>query len=80
MTCPTERPATIVGDLSINTSDGTILTAPNDLLLAWAWAEHENGEGWGALTHREQYADVSAALAELRRAYKGTALYVPLDR
>lgn len=59
----------IVGDLSIEASDGTVLEAPNDVRLAWKWAEHENGVAWAAMGRRQQWSDVAAALAELRRAY-----------
>lgn len=59
----------ITGDLSIQTSDGTILTASNDLALAWKWAEHELGVRWEQLRYREQCWHVSEALGALRDAY-----------
>jgi hypothetical protein len=62
----------IVGDLSIVTTDGVALTAPNDLLLAWKWAEAEyDPDLWARMTYGAKCATVADALAELRRAYEG---------
>lgn len=59
----------IVGDLSIETSDGTVLTASNDLALAWKWAEHEWGAQWAVMPNWERNSNVADALAALRAAY-----------
>jgi hypothetical protein len=68
-----DQPATgspIIGDLSLTTADGTILTADTDLRLAEKWAEHEHGPaGWAALTQPEQWATTADALDALRKAY-----------
>lgn len=58
----------IIGDLEFVTEDGTVLKAPNDLRLAWLWAEHENGAAWATMTYGNKCADAGAALTELRRA------------
>lgn len=63
------RYAPVIGDLTIMTEDGTELRAGSDIALAWLWAEHENGaEKWAAMPKALQWADVSDALGELRRA------------
>lgn len=64
----------IIGDLSIEASDGTVLHATNDLSLAWYWAEHEHllAGTWHGLTYGEQCSEVSDALTELRRAHGGS--------
>jgi len=60
----------IFGDLSAEMPDGTVLTAPNDLLLAWKIAEHSYGmHVWNHLTRQEQYIEVADALESLRAAY-----------
>ena len=63
----------IIGELSIETSDGTTLTAGSDLQLAWLWAEkeHETRQpgSWAAMSYGSKCASVADALAELRRAY-----------
>jgi hypothetical protein len=64
----------ITGDLSIVTSDGTVLRASTDIALAWLWAEAEvnastDYSAWSDVPRGEQWGHVSAALAELRRAY-----------
>lgn len=59
----------IIGNLSIETSDGTVLTASNDLALAWKWAEHEIGARWAEMPTRERNWHVSEALGALRDAY-----------
>lgn len=58
----------IIGDLSIETADGTVLSAPSDIRLARLWAEHENGAAWPSLGTRQQNSDIADALAELRRS------------
>jgi hypothetical protein len=68
----------IIGELSIVASDGTELTAPNDLLLAWKWAPVEVdlnfGRGaWGRMAYAVQVEHVGEALLELRRAYRVTS-------
>jgi hypothetical protein len=35
---------------SITTTDGTTLTAPDDVNLAWAWAEYASGDRWHGST------------------------------
>jgi hypothetical protein len=64
----------IIGELSIVTSDGTVLRAASDVALAWLWAEAEVNAStelgsWESLGRREQWGHVADALAELRRAY-----------
>lgn len=56
------------GPCEITTDDGTQLTAPNDLLLAWSWAEHAHGAEWATLSYGQQCTEVSAALTALRDA------------
>lgn len=63
------EPGPIIGELSITTTDGTVLSAPNDVRLAWLWAEHEYGDVWQLMRFGDQCATVADALAELRRAY-----------
>ncbi len=53
---------------SITTRDGTTLTAPNDVRLAWAWAEHASGDRWARLNYGQRCHLAADALAELRRA------------
>lgn len=71
MTTDQTRPgAPIVGDLSITTADGTVLTAGTDLRLAEKWAEHEHGPtAWAGLTQVEKWATTADALDALRKAY-----------
>lgn len=64
----------LIGELSIVTSDGTTLRASSDVALAWLWAEAEvnastEHPAWSDVPRGEQWGHVSAALAELRRAY-----------
>lgn len=59
----------IIGELTITTDDGTDLTAPSDLQLAWKWAEYEHGSEWAGMRYTERCASVSLALQELRRAF-----------
>jgi hypothetical protein len=59
----------IIGDLSAEMSDGTVLTASNDLRLAWLVAEHGYGRLWERMSRREQYIEVADALDSLRAAY-----------
>ena len=60
----------IFGELSAEMPDGTVLTAPNDLLLAWKIAEHHYGNrAWGYMSRHEQYIEVADALESLRAAY-----------
>jgi hypothetical protein len=59
----------ILGDLSLTTEDGTVLSARTDVGLAQQWAEHTLGSAWTSLTYSQQTAHVSEALAELRRTH-----------
>lgn len=59
----------ISGNLSLDTQDGTTLTARTDIALARAWARHESGEQWDSMTRGEQANEVGAALTELRRCH-----------
>jgi len=59
----------IFGDLSAEMPDGTVLTAPNDLLLAWKIAEHSYGSTWATMRRTDQYIEVADALESLRAAY-----------
>jgi len=59
----------IIGDLSIEMEDGTVLTSNTDLGLAWKWAEHVYGDKWATMMPlREQWPAVAEALEELRRS------------
>jgi hypothetical protein len=49
--------------------DGTQLEAPNDLLMAWKWAEYAHGSQWAELGATQQAIEVSAALQTLRELY-----------
>lgn len=71
MTTDQNRPgAPIIGELSLTTADGTVLTADTDLRLAEKWAEHEHGPtAWAALTPVEKRATTADALDALRKAY-----------
>lgn len=66
------RGGPIVGELSLTTEDGTALTGGTDVALAEQWARHTLAPQWSSLTHGEQIAHVSEALAELRRTYYQT--------
>ena len=63
------RTAPILGDLSIELENGTVLTDRTDLGLARKWAEYENGPEWDGLTFVEQNVKISIALDALRKAY-----------
>lgn len=64
----------ITGDLSIVTSDGTVLKSNTDLGLAWMWAAKENGPEWETMTSPERIDSVTAALGALRSAYAESEL------
>lgn len=49
--------------------DGTVLTAPNDLLLAWRVAEYSYGSTWETMRKADQYIEVAEVLESLRAAY-----------
>ena len=57
---------------SITTTDGTTLTAPDDVNLAWAWAEYASGDRWARLSYGQQCHLAADALAELRAAVDRT--------
>ena len=59
----------IFGDLSAEMPDGTVLTAPNDLLLAWRVAEYSYGSTWETMWKTDQYIEVAEVLESLRAAY-----------
>lgn len=59
----------IIGRLTITTTEGTTLTADNDLRLAWMWAEDAHGQEWQQLSYREKCQEVAAALAAIREAF-----------
>ncbi len=62
----------LIGEQSITTIDGTELTAPNDLKLAWAWAEHQHdADLWALMSYAAKRRTVADALAKLRRAASG---------
>ena len=62
----------LIGEQSITTTDGTELTAPNDLKLAWAWAEHQHdADLWALMSYAAKCRTVADALAKLRRAASG---------
>lgn len=59
----------IIGELSIEMSDGTVLTDRTDIGLAGQWAAHEYGpEKWAALTFGEKSRATAEALFALREA------------
>jgi hypothetical protein len=62
---------------SITTTQGTTLTASDDVKLAWAWAEHASGDRWARLNYGQQCHLAADALAELRRAADRTP---PMNR
>ncbi len=57
----------VIGDLSIQMSDGTVLRSRTDVGLAEQWAKYVHGNVWERLTHGQQSQATSEALAELRR-------------
>lgn len=59
----------IFGELSAEMPDGAVLTAPNDLLLAWKIAEHSYGSAWETMRKADQYSEVAEVLESLRAAY-----------
>ena len=59
----------IFGELSAEMPDGTVLTAPNDLLLAWKVAEYSYGSTWETMRRTDQYIEVAEVLDTLRAAY-----------
>jgi hypothetical protein len=59
----------IFGDLSAEMPDGTVLKAPNDLLLAWKVAEYSYAILWDDMSRHEQYGAVADVLDTLRAAY-----------
>lgn len=59
----------IFGELSAEMPDGTVLTAPNDLLLAWRVAEYSYGSTWETMRKADQYIEVAEVLESLRAAY-----------
>jgi hypothetical protein len=63
----------ITGDLSIVTSNGTVLKDTTDLGLAWQWAESENGSEWADMDYIDRVLSVSDALGALRSSYAESA-------
>ncbi len=57
----------VIGDLSIQMIDGTVLRSHTDVDLAKQWAKYVHGNVWDHLTYGQQCQATSEALAELRR-------------
>lgn len=59
----------IIGQLTITTEEGITLTAPNDLRLAWEWAEHVYGDEWYSTPYAVQCEAVAIALDKIRDTF-----------
>ncbi len=57
----------VIGDLSIQMSDGTVLRSHTDVGLAEQWAQYVHGNVWERLTSGQQSQATAEALRELRR-------------
>lgn len=55
--------------MTLQCPDGTQLDAPNDLRMAWKWAEHAYGAQWTELDATQRAIEVAAALQTLRELY-----------
>ncbi len=58
----------VIGDLSIQMSDGTVLRSHTDVGLAGQWAEYVHGNIWDRLTSGQQSQATAEALHEFRRS------------
>ncbi len=58
----------VIGDLSIQMGDGTVLRSHTDVDLAGQWAEYVHGNVWDRLTSGQQSRATAEALRELRRS------------
>jgi hypothetical protein len=55
-----------MADVTITTKDGTVLSATNDLELAWKWAEHNEGTHWAGMSYGDRAEASSPLLRQLR--------------